>query len=118
MNPATTSDPEAALTSKSANSRSAGGRSFTPSMPLWSRTHRAREERRPLVALAEALRPNYAVGEHGGCLHGIVHVIDGRKRSFDAFEIVGLVEPLVVLANGAVELHGERERGAPQWSWR
>lgn len=76
------------------------------------------QQRGALVSLSEPLRSGHTACQDRCRLDGILHALDGGKGTYDALEVVGFVEPLVVLSYGAVEGDGEFEGGTPQWSCR
>ncbi len=63
----------------------------------------AEEQRSPLVPLREPLRPSYPARERRSSDEGILDRRDGVERPLDSIQFVGLVEPLVMLSNGAVD---------------
>jgi len=71
-----------------------------------------------LVPLIQTLRPSNAVRENGSGVDRVIDLIDGSKRPLDPVEIVKLIEPLVIMTNGAVECDGNRDGRAPQCSRR
>jgi hypothetical protein len=85
---------------------------------LRSSTHLAQQDRCSFVRLAEGLRPGDPVAEDRGCLDGVVDMVDRGDGPADAVEVVGLVKPLVGLAEGAVDGDGEVDGGSDQWSCR
>jgi hypothetical protein len=76
------------------------------------------EQGRSLVALAEPLRPRDSVRQNCGRLDDVLEPNDRVERALHAFEIIGLVEPLVLATLGPVESERLVERRADQWSCR
>lgn len=114
---ASTSRPDAALTSRSASSRSSGSMNWRLSRPLLSSVLR-QQEGCSFVAFGEALGAGHTEGENGGCLDRIDEAIEGSQCGLDAVEVVRLIEPLVIPSNSLVDGDGEPETGPPQCSRR
>ena len=69
---------------------------------------------RPLVAFAKSLCPRHPVGEHRSGPDDVVESSDGVERTLDPLQIVGLLEPLVVLPDRLVEGNGQLDAGPDQ----
>ncbi|MEA2972916.1 MAG: hypothetical protein QOG82_1374 [Actinomycetota bacterium] len=76
------------------------------------------QQRCALVSFSETLRPSNAERDYASSVDRIVDLIDCSKRPLNPVEIVGLIEPLVIFSNGAVECDGNRDGRAPQCSRR
>ena len=108
-----TSAPEAAWISRSARTRSSVGRTLFPSMPLLSRTHRARSN---AVLLLPSVKPCARVTRYAR-IPAATTGFSSRsteESSAHTLEIVRLLEPFVLLANTLVDLNRQAERWLPQ----
>lgn len=72
----------------------------------------------PLVALGEPLGAGDSKSENCSSFNGILETIDGGECPIDAFEVVWLFEPLVILSNSSIELDRKPERWGFQCSRR
>lgn len=66
------------------------------------------QKRSALVALAEGLRPRDAVHQDTCGGHHVLDVGDGIESSAETIKVVGLVEPLVVVADCSIDRDSER----------
>ncbi|MEA2931885.1 MAG: hypothetical protein QOI56_670, partial [Actinomycetota bacterium] len=71
-----------------------------------------------LVAFSKALRTGDPVRELGRGVDRVVDLVDGSKRPLNPVEIVWIIEPFLIVTNGAIEGDGNREGRPPQCSRR
>jgi hypothetical protein len=71
-----------------------------------------------LVALGKPLSAGHAISKNCSSFNGILEAINGGECLTDTFQIVGLLEPLVILSNSSIELDRNPERRRFQCSRR
>lgn len=78
----------------------------------------SQEKGGPLVSFTERLGPANPKCQHSSGIDGIIDLIDGGKSTGQPVEFIGFVEPLVSVANGAIDGDGQVDRRPDQCSWR
>ena len=110
--------PAAACTRRFANTRSSGGMIAVPSIPLWSRVHRANSKPVRLFPSTEGLRSCDPKGNNSGCEHWIFDLIKGREGSIQTIDVIRFLEPLVLRPYGLIDENRQLRSGSPQCSRR
>lgn len=91
-----------------------GGEETAPVESVAVEKPACQEQGRAFVGFAEGLSPGDPVDEHSRCLHRIVNSLDGAQSSGEPLQVVGLLEPLVVLTDRLVEGDGQLDAGPDQ----
>ena len=85
-----------------------------PDMPVPIQHPSGEKQGCSLVCFTEGLGPGDPIDQYGGGLHGIINGRDRGQGRAEPFQVVRLVEPLLVLPNRLVEGHGQLEAGSDQ----
>jgi hypothetical protein len=85
-----------------------------PVMPVPVQQLSGEKQGRSLVGFSEGLGSGDPVDQHSCGLHGILDGCDRAQGRTEPLQVVGLVEPLVILPHRLIDGDGQLEAGANQ----